>query len=232
MQAAVQGLRVRVPVAPVVAPTDPVDVVLGRFADYLRTQRGLAPATVIRYVSQVRPFLVWHGGLGDTRWESLRAVQVQRFVVARAAGQRRRAVQVGLTAGRAGWRWMCREAMAAAGLVGPDGTSKKANFDTVNEVLNLATLPLTAELAARFDPSMADSGSPYHVDAVATGNLMFGWREQAWRNAELLVSAPTPAVRATVAQQIELTAAAEATDSFSTTASRGRSSIGRPCARL
>jgi integrase/recombinase XerD len=88
------------PVAPVVAPTDPVDVLLGRFADYLRTQRGLAPATVISYVSQVRPFLVWHGGLGDTRWESLRAVQVQRFVVARAAGQRRRSVQVGLTAGR------------------------------------------------------------------------------------------------------------------------------------
>jgi integrase/recombinase XerD len=54
-------------VVPVVAPTDPVDVLLGRFADYLRTQRGLAPATVINYVSQVRPFLVWHGGLHDTQ---------------------------------------------------------------------------------------------------------------------------------------------------------------------
>jgi integrase/recombinase XerD len=104
------------PVAPVVAPTDPVDVLLGRFADYLRTQRGLAPATVISYVSQVRPFLVWHGGLRDTRWESLRAVQVQRFVVARAAGQRPRSVQVGLTAVRALMRWMCLEAMAPPGL--------------------------------------------------------------------------------------------------------------------
>lgn len=104
------------PVAPVVAPTDPVDVLLGRFADYLTTQRGLAPATVISYVSQVRPFLAWHGGLGDTRWESLRAVEVQRFVVARAAGQRRRSVQVGLTAVRALLRWMCLEAMAPPGL--------------------------------------------------------------------------------------------------------------------
>jgi site-specific recombinase XerD len=104
------------PVAPVVVSTDPVDVLLGRFADYLRTQRGLAPATVISYVSQVRPFLAWHGGLRDTRWESLRAVQVQRFVVARAAGQRRRSVQVGLTAVRAVLRWMCLEAMAPPGL--------------------------------------------------------------------------------------------------------------------
>lgn len=105
-----------VPVVPVVAPTDPVDVLLGRFADYLRTQRGLAPATVISYVSQVRPFLAWHGSLRDTRWESLRAVQVERFVVARAAGQRPRSVQVGLTAVRALLRWMCLEAMAPPGL--------------------------------------------------------------------------------------------------------------------
>ena len=101
-------------------------------------------------------------------------------------------------------------AMAAAGLVGPDGTSKKANFDTVNEVLNLATLPLTAELAARFDPSMADSGSPYHVDSVATGNLMFGWREQAWRNAELLSRAPAGVVRDAIGEQIEANSVLEA----------------------
>lgn len=104
------------PVASVVAPTDPVDVLLGRFADYLTTQRGLAPATVISYVSQARPFLAWHGGLRDRRWESLKAVQVQRFVVARAAGQRPRSVQVGLTAVRALLRWMCLEAMAPSGL--------------------------------------------------------------------------------------------------------------------
>ena len=100
-------------------------------------------------------------------------------------------------------------AMAAAGLAGEDG-SKKRNFDTVNRVLNSATLPLTAELAARFDPSMQDSGSPYHLDSVAIGNVMFGWREQAWRNAEALVAAPTASVRATVSQQIEANSVVQA----------------------
>src|SRR5450755_3696273 len=103
-------------VAPALAPTDPVDVLLGRFAQYLRTQRGLAPATVASYLSQVRPFLAWHDGLRDPRWESLTAAQVDRFVVARAVGQRPRSVQVGLTAVRALARWMCLEAMAPPGL--------------------------------------------------------------------------------------------------------------------
>jgi integrase/recombinase XerD len=105
-----------VPVAPVVAPTDPVEVLLGRFADFLTTQRGLAPATVASYVSQVRPFLAWRDGLGDSRWESLTAAQVDRFVVARAVGQRPRSVQVGLNAVRALVRWLCLEAMAPCGL--------------------------------------------------------------------------------------------------------------------
>ena len=101
-------------------------------------------------------------------------------------------------------------AMAAAGLVGPDGASKKANFDRVNRVLNSATVPLTAELAARFDPSMASSGAPYGLDSAATGNLMFGWREQAWRNAEALTRAPNETARAVLAQQIEANSVTEA----------------------
>lgn len=105
-----------VPVAPAVTPTDPVDVLLGRFAQYLRAQRGLAPATVASYVSQARPFLTWHDGLRDLRWESLTAAQVDRFVVARAVGQRPRSVQVGLTAVRALARWLCLEAIVPPGL--------------------------------------------------------------------------------------------------------------------
>ncbi len=76
------------PAALVIAPTDPADILVARFAEYLRTQRGLAPATVASYVSQVRPFLAWHDSLRDLRWESLTAIQVDRFVVARALGQR------------------------------------------------------------------------------------------------------------------------------------------------
>jgi hypothetical protein len=101
-------------------------------------------------------------------------------------------------------------AMAAAGLVGPDGTSHKPNFDKVNQLLNSVTLPLLAELSARFDPSMQSSDTPYHLDATATANVMFGWREQAWRNAEALAAAPTEDARALVAQQIEANSVAQA----------------------
>ena len=40
--------------------------------------------------------------------------------------------------------------------------------------------------------------------------MVSGWREQAWRNAEALVSAPTAQARALVAQKIENDAATEA----------------------
>jgi site-specific recombinase XerC len=112
-----------VPVAPVVTPTDPMEILLGRFADYLRNQRGLAPATVVSYISQVRPFLAWHDGLRDARWESLTPAQVDRFVVARAGGQRSRSVQVGLTAVRALVRWLCLEGMAPAGITDVIGST-------------------------------------------------------------------------------------------------------------
>ena len=104
-----------VPAVPVVVETDPVEVLLARFGQYLRSERGLTSATVSSYVSQARAFLTWHGSLRDTRWEALTAAQVDRFVAARAVGQRPRSVQVGLTAVRALMRWMCLERMAPAG---------------------------------------------------------------------------------------------------------------------
>ncbi|HEX6755542.1 MAG TPA: DUF5995 family protein [Mycobacteriales bacterium] len=101
-------------------------------------------------------------------------------------------------------------AMAAAGLAGPDGVSEKPSFDTVNHALNSVTVPLLTELNARFDPSVKDNNSPYHLDDAATGNLMFSWREQAWRNAEALDAAPTESARALLAQQIEANSVAQA----------------------
>jgi hypothetical protein len=48
------------------------------------------------------------------------------------------------------------------------------------------------------------------LDATLMLQLLVLWREGAWRNAERLVSAPTAAARALVAQDIENMAAAEA----------------------
>lgn len=101
-------------------------------------------------------------------------------------------------------------AMSASGLAGPGGTSEKPTFDKVNSALNSVTVPLLGEMSTRFDPSTRDSDSPYHLDDTATSNLMFSWREQAWRNAEALDAAPTADARASVAQQIEANSIAQA----------------------
>jgi hypothetical protein len=105
--------------------------------------------------------------------------------------------------------------MAAAGLTGPDGRSEKPNFDHIDALLNSVTLPLVAELSARLDQSMNDTSQPLSLDAVATGNLMYLWREQAWRNAELLADA-TPLTRNLVVATIDANSITQAT-TYSTT---------------
>jgi hypothetical protein len=101
--------------------------------------------------------------------------------------------------------------LAAIGMVTPEGQSRKADHDKVDEFLNMVIEPMLAELAARFDPDTVNVETPFGVGNAGLFQLIAAWRERAWRNAELLVSAPTPELRAAVAQQIELTAAAEAT---------------------
>jgi hypothetical protein len=96
--------------------------------------------------------------------------------------------------------------MAAVGLVGPDGSTRKADYDAVEAWLYDATAPLIAEFAARFDASMDDTADPLGLGNWTLFQVVSGWRENAWRNAEALVSAPTPEARALVAAQIEASA--------------------------
>lgn len=96
--------------------------------------------------------------------------------------------------------------MAAAGLVAPDGSSRKPDYDAVERWLYDATSPLIAELAARFDPTMDDTADPFGIGNWTLFQMVSDWREQAWRNAEALVSAPTPEARALVAASIEANA--------------------------
>lgn len=101
--------------------------------------------------------------------------------------------------------------LAEIGLVKPDGSSRKPDHDKVNVFLNQVIEPLFDEAAARFDPLVDDTqidGS--QLDEAALLQILVAWREQAWRNAEALVSAPTPALRAALQAQIEQTAAIEA----------------------
>jgi uncharacterized protein DUF5995 len=101
--------------------------------------------------------------------------------------------------------------LAAIGLVKPDGSSRKPDHDKVNVFLNQVIEPLFDEAAARFDPIVDDTQfDGTQLDEAAMLQILVGWREQAWRNAEALVGAPTAAARALVQAQIEQTAAIEA----------------------
>lgn len=100
--------------------------------------------------------------------------------------------------------------LAAIGLVKPDGGSRKTDHDRVNRFLNRVTDGLMEEIARRFDPTIDDGDAPTMIDDVASFQVIPAWREVAWRNAERLVSAPTPAARALVAADIEAYATSQA----------------------
>jgi Family of unknown function (DUF5995) len=96
------------------------------------------------------------------------------------------------------------------GLVAPDGTSRKPDHDRVNEILNRVADDVIAEIARRFDPTVDDTNLPTSLDDFTVFQTLVAWRESAWRDAEALAAAPTPAARDEVAAQIETDAAAEA----------------------
>lgn len=104
------------------------------------------------------------------------------------------------------------------GLVAPDGSSRKPDHDRVDEILNRVTDPVIAELARRFDPTIDDTNLPTMFDDATVFQVIAAWREKAWRNAEALAAAPTPATRDLVAAQIENDAASEARMIVATTA--------------
>ena len=96
------------------------------------------------------------------------------------------------------------------GMVGPDGSSRKPDHDRVNQILNRVTDDLIVEIARRFDPTIDDTNLPTTLDDFALFQTVAGWRESAWRHAELLAAAPTPQARELVGQEIEDYAASQA----------------------
>jgi hypothetical protein len=101
-------------------------------------------------------------------------------------------------------------ALAAIGLVKPDGTTRKTDHDRVNRFLNRVMDDLVPEIARRFDPTIDDTNLPTTVDDLLTFQVIPLWRETAWRNAERLAAAPNAKSRAAVAAGIEAYAASQA----------------------
>ena len=93
--------------------------------------------------------------------------------------------------------------LAAVGQVAPDGSSRKADYDAVEQWLHTATKPMLAEIASRFDPTADDADDPLGLSYLTLFQVVSAQREAAWRIAEALVSAPTPEARALVAASIE-----------------------------
>jgi hypothetical protein len=92
----------------------------------------------------------------------------------------------------------------ALGLTDPRGASRKPDHDRGNRVLNPLYDDVLKELAARYDPSVDDFDAPGTLyDDTAIFQILQGWREGVWRNAELLGAAETLGQRRAAAEYIE-----------------------------
>jgi hypothetical protein len=96
---------------------------------------------------------------------------------------------------------------AEQGMRTPAGDSRKPGHDAVNEVNTRVFDELEDYYAAHYDPffSWVDM-KPLPLDELGTQEMVKGWREGAWRNAERLLNAETPQQRREVAESIETNA--------------------------
>ena len=94
--------------------------------------------------------------------------------------------------------------VAALGLRNKKGGSRKREHDAVNAVLNHAYSRVVKAITKRYDPFVGVTNSPATpLDDFAGLELVRGWREVVWRNAERLANAKTKADREQIAEQIQ-----------------------------
>ena len=94
--------------------------------------------------------------------------------------------------------------IAALGVRSRKGESRKPDHDAINEVLRRSYEPVVRAVRRRYDPSLdLTNPSQAPIDDAAGLEMVRGWREMVWRNAERLVNASSPAERTQVAQSIE-----------------------------
>lgn len=98
--------------------------------------------------------------------------------------------------------------LAALGLRTPSGASRKEDHDAINEVLDRSYEKVIAAVRDRFDPQVGTTNSEATpADDVFGLEMVKGWRELVWRNAERLLNAEDDAEREQVAEQIQANAA-------------------------
>ena len=98
--------------------------------------------------------------------------------------------------------------LAALGLRTRSGASRKEDHDAVNEVLDRSYAKVVGAVRDRFDPQVGLTNSESTpADDVAGLELVKGWRELVWRNAERLLNADDDEEQRKVAEQIQANAA-------------------------
>jgi hypothetical protein len=96
---------------------------------------------------------------------------------------------------------------AKLGMRTPSGDTRKPNHDGVNEVNTRVFDSIEDEYARRYDPTFEwVDMKPSPLDELGSQEMVKGWREGAWRNAERLMNASSAAERAEVERSIALTA--------------------------
>jgi hypothetical protein len=86
------------------------------------------------------------------------------------------------------------------------GASRKPDHDAVNEINNRILDPTQDEVSQRYDPTFSWVDlKPSPLDELGSMEFVKSWREGAWRNAERLLRARTPAERQMVVDSIDAT---------------------------
>lgn len=95
-------------VLPAEPPVDPgpVEVLLGRYGEYLLVERGLTAGTVRGYVDAVRPFVAGRQRGGVLDWAGLTGAEVTGFVVAACPGRATGTAKLIVCALRSVLRWL------------------------------------------------------------------------------------------------------------------------------
>jgi hypothetical protein len=98
--------------------------------------------------------------------------------------------------------------LATVGIRTKKGETRKPDHDVVNGILSDAYEPIVSAIGSRYDPVVSITNASWDpLDDVAGLEMVKGWREGVWRNAERLVSAKTDAERRQVEASIETNAA-------------------------
>ncbi|NQE93738.1 DUF5995 family protein [Nocardia terpenica] len=96
--------------------------------------------------------------------------------------------------------------IADIGVTAPDGTSRKRDHERASQMLTEYQHQVLTALTGMYedaDPTMRAGANLEPMVYMSFTQVIQAWREYAWRAAEQLLLAPTPADRAAVADQIE-----------------------------